>query len=616
MKRTRLSLVLSLVACGTVMCVFAAPDGGKGRTLRTFQRVQLSDQFWCEGASFGDFNKDGVNDIVAGPWWWEGPDYKKKHELYAPDVTFDLAVGPLTKVKVPGYEGGLGKKNTYSNNFFAFPQDFNGDGWLDVLVIGFPGKDTSWFENPKGEEKHWTRHEIFRQTDNESPTFTDITGDGKPELVCITRGAYGYASPDWSKPAEPWTWHPISPNKDYGNFTHGMGVGDVNGDKRMDLLEKDGWWEQPESLAGDPVWKFHPVRFAAAGGAQMYAYDVNGDGRNDVITSLAAHGFGLSWYEQEGDGAFKQHVILGSQPSDSPYGIKFSELHALDLVDMDGDGLKDIVTGKRFWSHGRVGDPDRNDEAVLYWFQLVRGPQGVDYVPHRIDNDSGVGTQVVAGDINGDKLPDVVIGNKKGIFVLTQTVKEVSEEEWKAAQPKAAPPAKPVQEIKPAAADGHVLNFGFESGTLQDWQPEGKAFDAPVLKGDAVAARRKDMRSGHKGECWVGSYEATKSDAVTGTLTSVPFPVSQPYASFLIGGGSTPKTRVEILNAANGVILFTATGPDNETMKRVSLDLRPYAGASIRIRVVDEATSGWGHVNFDDFVFHDGPPKAEPVTTH
>jgi hypothetical protein len=253
---------------------------------------------------------------------------------------------------------------------------------------------------------------------------------------------------------------------------------------------------------------------------------------------------------------------------------------------------------------------------VLYWFQLVRGPKGVDYVPHRIDNESGVGTQVVAGDINGDKLPDVVIGNKKGVFVLTQALKEVDEEEWLAAQPKALPPPKLVKSINPAAADGRALNFGFEEGSLRDWQSEGKAFEGPVIKGDAVAARRKDMRSNHKGERWVGSYEQTNSDTATGTLTSVPFPVTQPYASFLIGGGASLKTRVEIVNALNDTVLFRATGPDNEAMKRVSVDLQPWAGASIRIRVVDEATTGWGHVNFDDFVFHDGPPpKMEPVAS-
>ncbi len=403
--------------------------------LRSFQRILLSDQFWCEGAAFADLNKDGKQDIIAGPWWWEGPDFGKRHEIYAPTATFQLALGEKTLVTVPGFEGGLGKKNTYSDNFFVFPYDFNADGWMDLLIVGFPGQFTSWFENPQGAEKHWTRHRIFPQTDNESPTFTDLTGDGKPELVCITEGAYGYASPDWSNPAAPWNWHRISPNKKYGKFTHGMGVGDVNGDGRPDLIEKDGWYEQPPSPAGDPEWHHHPVSFAQAGGAQMYVYDVNGDGRNDVITSLAAHGFGLAWYEQGAGGSFKKHLILGDKPEDNRYGVKFSELHALDLVDMNGDGLKDIVTGKRFWSHGRTGDPDRNDEAVIYWFELKRTPE-VDFIPHRIDNNSGVGTQVVAGDINGDGHPDVVVGNKKGIFVLQQDVKPATPAEVEAARPK------------------------------------------------------------------------------------------------------------------------------------------------------------------------------------
>ena len=98
----------------------------------------------------------------------------------------------------------------------------------------------------------------------------------------------------------------------------------------------------------------------------MYAYDVNGDGLNDIITGLAAHGFGLAWYEQYREGGeirFRQHVFMNKEPQENKYGVKFSELHAIDLVDMDGDGLKDIVTGKRFWSHGRTGDPDRNDDG-------------------------------------------------------------------------------------------------------------------------------------------------------------------------------------------------------------------------------------------------------------
>lgn len=594
---------------GTAVLLLAAPPD-ETPVLRSFQRIALSDQFWCEGAHHGDFNRDGVQDIVAGPWWWAGPEYKERREIYAPQATFQLPLGEQTVLAVPGFEGALGRKNTYSDNFFSFPYDFNADGWADVLVVGFPGKETAWFENPKGADGHWNRHAIFTQTDNESPTFTDLTGDGKPELVCITRGAYGYAQPDPADATKPWRWHRITADRGYGNFTHGLGVGDVNGDGRMDLLEKEGWHEQPASLDGDPVWTHHAHRFAGPGGAQMFAYDVNGDGLNDVITSLAAHAFGLAWYEQvrtDGTIGWKEHTIIGERPDESRYGVKFSELHALDLVDMNGDGLKDIVTGKRFWSHGRLGDPDRNDQAVLYWFELTRGPDGVDYVPHLIDTNSGVGTQIVAGDVNGDGRPDVVVGNKKGVFVHLQQVKPATAAEVAAARPQPLPVAKPATAVAPTAADGRRLNFDFETGDLSDWTAEGAAFAGSVVRGDAVAARRNDMRSGHAGEHWVGGYEKA-GDAPTGTLTSAAFPVSQPYLGFLLGGGSGNATRVEVVNAVSGRVVAAVTGPDAEEMQRVFIDLRPWQGASVFLRLVDEAVDGWGHLNFDDVQFYDAPP--------
>jgi hypothetical protein len=278
----------------------------------------------------------------------------------------------------------------------------------------------------------------------------DINGDGQPDLICNSHGYFGYATADPAGPAQPWTFHPITPKGKWAKFTHGIGIGDVNGDGRMDLLERDGWWEQPASLANDPVWTFHPFPFAPGGSAQMFAYDVNGDGLNDVITCLNPHGYGLAWYEQQRENGvitFKQHMIVGSTSADSPHGVHFSQPHSMALVDMDGDGLLDIVTGKRFWAHGQNGpDPESHGSpAVLYWFQLVRLKDGqVDFVPHLIDDDSGVGTQVVAGRIAHSPYPDVLVGNKKGTFLFVHEVKDTGKP--------GAGPLVPLQPKLPAPA--------------------------------------------------------------------------------------------------------------------------------------------------------------------
>jgi hypothetical protein len=339
---------------------------------------------------------------------------------------------------LPGFEGALGKINAYSENFLAFTYDFNGDGWTDILVYGFPGKEAAWYENPKGRDGHWQRHVIFTVLDNESPGFTDINGDGKPDILCCSEGFMGYATADWKNPGLPWKFHAITPKGDWQRFTHGIGAGDVNGDGRVDILDKDAWWEQPASLANDAPWSRHPVAFAERA-AQMYVYDVNGDRLNDVITSLDAHGYGLAWYEQVKEGGqitFRQHLILNKGPVANPYGVSFSQLHSVELIDMDGDGLKDIVTGKRFWAHGPDGDVEPNAPAVLYWFKLVRTGKIAEFVPYQIDNDSGVGTQVVAGFVSNKKYPDIVVGNKKGAFLFKHQAKEVSHSEWEQAQPK------------------------------------------------------------------------------------------------------------------------------------------------------------------------------------
>ncbi len=146
----------------------------------------------------------------------------------------------------------------------------------------------------------------------------------------------------------------------------------------------------------------------------MEVYDVNGDGLNDVITS-SAHKTGIWWFEQKkganGQQEFVQHEIDRS----------ISQTHSLMLADINGDGKMDLVTGKRYWAHGPTGDENPSAPPVVVWFELQRTKGEVSWVKHEIDNDSGVGTQFTIADMNGDKRPDVITSNKKGVYVFLQT---------------------------------------------------------------------------------------------------------------------------------------------------------------------------------------------------
>jgi hypothetical protein len=267
---------------------------------------------------------------------------------------------------------------------------------------------------------------IWHSACNETPLYVDLFGNGKRVLVMgwQPKGKDNEGQMAWFAPGEdptkPWVMHPISEPSSKGKvipgtfrFAHGLGVGDLNGDGRLDVMCTGGWWEQPAKDDGKP-WKFHAADLGPAC-ADMFAYDVDGDGLPDVISS-SAHGYGIWWHQQRKvqgkDPAFFRHFIL--------QGL-VSQTHALHCVDINGDGLKDLVTGKRWWAHGPTGDADPSVPADLYWLEAKRGPKGrTDFVVHRIDDDSGIGTQFVVADFNGDKLPDIVISNKKGVFVFEQ----------------------------------------------------------------------------------------------------------------------------------------------------------------------------------------------------
>jgi hypothetical protein len=142
--------------------------------------------------------------------------------------------------------------------------------------------------------------------------------------------------------------HVISP-RSYG---HGIGVGDLNGDGRNDIITPLGWLEAPaDPRSAD--WKFHAELDLVSTG-YSYVLDVNGDGRKDMVTSMA-HDYGVFWMENLGGSAWSKHMIDDT----------WSQAHAMTMADLNGDGQPDFVTGKRYMAHNG-SDPGEREPLGTY----------------------------------------------------------------------------------------------------------------------------------------------------------------------------------------------------------------------------------------------------------
>jgi hypothetical protein len=353
--------------------------------------VWISDETF-ESAGVFDVNGDGVPDIVSGAWWYQGPDFRKKN-----------AIG---EVKAYG---------EYYDDFSTIALDVNGDGFIDFVTGGWWGNTLRWRENPKGDPaKTWPEHVIAEVGNVETTRGWDIDGDGVIEILPNTppnpEVAYYKLVTDRSGKGAGAFRKVLVHKFPEGGQGHGLGCGDIAGNGRMDIVLCNGWLEAPANPEQTP-WSWHPEfpkpPWGWAGSVPMLVVDVDGDGRNEVVTGQA-HGYGLWWSKRSPDGAWAHHPI-------DPFNAQY---HDLMWADIDGDGQCELVTGKRHRAHCG-NEPGEWDDLGLYYFKWTGegfAKQVIDYGP--IGEGKGCGIHFALADLRGTGRLDLVAPGKEGLSVF------------------------------------------------------------------------------------------------------------------------------------------------------------------------------------------------------
>jgi hypothetical protein len=361
---------------------------------------------FSECCSVLDVDGDGDLDITAGRNWYEAPQWTR-HEDFRDGAETN---GPETD----------------DNSEFAM--DVNRDGRTDIVSSGWMRmKGAFWYENPGRTDVKWKATRFHSARSMEGVIHGDIDGDGDDDILCNHWNLVPGQGMTWYESIDQQPWlveHVIGT----AGETHGNGLGDINGDGRVDIVTPVGWWEAPPRPAQDP-WTFHDdYQFQVAVGSKaashpILVHDVNEDGLNDIIIG-AAHTYGLAWLEQSVDAAgqrsFQQHWVE----------TEFGQFHTMALGDLNGDGRPDLVTGKRLFAHhGR--DVSCWEPLFAFWYEIRDGGlqrhllsyNHLAWIPGDERNPPpngaiAVGMKLNIADMDQDGDNDIIVSGKSGLYIF------------------------------------------------------------------------------------------------------------------------------------------------------------------------------------------------------
>ncbi len=365
------SLVVSLLLVG-----LTAPEP----TLH-FRRYFVAAESY-ESVGVFDVDMNDTLDLVSGDFWYEGPDFRRRHLI-----------------------GNEPRKDQYFDDFSTIPIDVNADGRMDFVTGGWFDQTLRWVENPGSGKATWPLHVISKVGNVETTRAWDIDGDGKLEIVPNNPGH----PLKYLRLASPGVFETVTVAPTQG---HGLGFGDVNGDGRGDLIVSDGWLEAPQNRTAGS-WTLRKEFTLGTASVPVIVTDVNGDRLNDLIVGQG-HGYGLHWYEQtpgtNGQRGWTKHLI----------DDKNSQYHCLEWTDITGDGRPDLITGKRYRAHND-GDAGAYDPVGLYYFTW--DGYGKQFVKHDISYGpagvgKGTGIYFAIADLHKTGRKDLIVAGKDGLFVF------------------------------------------------------------------------------------------------------------------------------------------------------------------------------------------------------